>query len=40
VVAIYFSVESWTAMLGLLTGVIVADREGRVADGLSSGLLD
>jgi O-antigen ligase len=40
IVAIYFSVESMTAVLGLLTGVIVADREGRVADGLSSGLLD
>lgn len=39
VVAIYFSVEDMTAVLGLLTGVIVADHEGRAADAMSSGLL-
>ena len=38
VVAIYFSVEDMTAVLGLLTGVIVADSEVRVADRLDSGL--
>lgn len=40
VVAIYFSTEDMTAMLGLLTGVIVADVEGRTADRRSSGLLE
>jgi O-antigen ligase len=39
VVAIYFSTEDMTAILGLLAGVIVADREGRAADGESSGLV-
>jgi hypothetical protein len=39
-VAIYFAVEDMTAMLGLLTGVIVADRYGPAADGERSGLLD
>ena len=29
VVAIYFTVEDMTAVLGLLTGVLVADAEGR-----------
>jgi hypothetical protein len=29
-----------TAVLGLLAGVIVADRDDRGADGLSSGLLE
>jgi O-antigen ligase len=38
VVAIYFSVEDMTAVLGLLTGVIVADSEGRAAEGLGSAL--
>lgn len=38
VVAIYFSVEDMTAVLALLTGVIVADSEGRVLDRLDSGL--
>jgi O-antigen ligase len=38
VVAIYFSVEDMTAVLGLLTGVIVADFEGPAADRLGSGL--
>ncbi|MBK5218720.1 MAG: O-antigen ligase family protein [Thermoleophilia bacterium] len=38
IVAIYFSVEDMTAVLGLLTGVIVADAENRAADGLESGL--
>lgn len=40
VVAIYFTVENMTAVLGLLTGVIVADHEDRAAAGLSSGLLE
>jgi O-antigen ligase len=40
VVAIYFTVENMTAVLGLLAGVIVADRDDRGADGLSSGLLE
>lgn len=40
VVAIYFTVENMTAVLGLLTGVIVADREDRAASELSSGLLE
>ena len=39
VIAIYFTVEDMTAVLGLLTGVIVADREGPAADGEASGLL-
>jgi O-antigen ligase len=39
VLAIYFTVEDMTAVLGLLTGVIVADRQGRAADGEPSGLL-
>jgi O-antigen ligase len=39
VVAIYFTVEDMTAVLGLLTGVIVADSEGRAAAGEDSGLL-
>lgn len=40
VVAIYFTVENMTAVLGLLSGVIIADREDRGAAGLSSGLLE
>lgn len=39
VVAIYFTVEDMTAVLGLLAGVLVADAEGRAADGEPSGLL-
>jgi O-antigen ligase len=39
VVAIYFTVEDMTAVLGLLTGVIMADFESRAADGRSSGLI-
>jgi O-antigen ligase len=39
VLAIYFTVEDMTAILGLLTGVLVADREGPAADGEASGLL-
>jgi O-antigen ligase len=38
IVAIYFSVEDMTAVLGLLTGVIVADSEVRAPDRLRSGL--
>lgn len=38
VVAIYFTVIDMTAVLGLLTGVIVADSEGRELDSLPSGL--
>lgn len=38
VVAIYFTSVDMTAMLGLLTGVIVADAEGRVREGRGSGL--
>jgi O-antigen ligase len=38
IVAIYFSVEDMTAVLGLLTGVIIADSEVRVPDRLNSGL--
>jgi O-antigen ligase len=38
-VAIYFTVEDMTAVLGLLTGVIVADREGRATAREGSGLL-
>jgi O-antigen ligase len=36
VVAIYFTVEDMTAILGLLTGVIAADRETRALDGQRS----
>ena len=39
VVAIYFSVDDMTAIFGLLTGVIVADAEGRARSGRSSGLV-
>lgn len=39
VVAIYFTVENMTTMLGLLCGVIVADRLGAAASGEPSGLL-
>jgi O-antigen ligase len=39
VVAIYFTVEDMTAVLGLLTGVIVADSEGRAGEGRESGLI-
>jgi O-antigen ligase len=39
VVAIYFSVEDMTAVLGLLTGVLVADAQGPAARGEESGLL-
>ncbi len=38
VVAIYFTTEDMTAVLGLLTGVIVADRGSRAAAGEPSGL--
>ncbi|HZK15815.1 MAG TPA: O-antigen ligase family protein [Solirubrobacterales bacterium] len=38
VVAIYFSVEDMTAVLGLLTGIVVADSEGPALDGERSGL--
>jgi O-antigen ligase len=38
IVAIYFSVEDMTAVLGLLTGVIVADTEGRAVEDLDSAL--
>jgi O-antigen ligase len=38
IVAIYFSVEDMTAILGLLAGVIVADHEGQASDRLRSGL--
>jgi O-antigen ligase len=38
IVAIYFSVDDMTAVLGLLTGVIVADSEGRAVEGLDSAL--
>jgi O-antigen ligase len=37
-VAIYFSVEDMTVMLGVLAGVIVADADGPAAAGLDSGL--
>ena len=40
VVAIYFTVEDMTAVLGLLAGVLVADQEGPAAVGESSGLLE
>lgn len=39
IVAIYFSVEDMTTVLGLLTGVIVADREGPAADAAPSELI-
>jgi O-antigen ligase len=39
IVAIYFSVEDMTTVLGLLTGVIAADYEGRAADAADSGLI-
>jgi O-antigen ligase len=39
VVAIYFTVEDMTAILGLLTGVLVADAEGRAAAKEPSGLM-
>lgn len=39
VVAIYFTVEDMTAVLGLLAGVIAADREGRAAAGYDSDLV-
>lgn len=38
IVAIYFSVDDMTAVLGLLAGVIVADSEGRAAEQLDAGL--
>ena len=38
VVAIYFTVEDMTAVLGMLAGIIVADGEGRAAAGRGSGL--
>jgi O-antigen ligase len=40
IVAIYFTVENMTVVLALLTGVIVADHEGRAATEPSSGLLE
>ncbi|HEX8752627.1 MAG TPA: O-antigen ligase family protein [Solirubrobacterales bacterium] len=39
VVAIYFTVEDMTAVLGVLAGVITADTTGPAADGERSGLL-
>lgn len=38
-VAIYFTVEDMTAVLGLLAGVIVADAQGRARVGRGSGLM-
>ena len=38
IVAIYFSVEDMTAVLGLLTGIIVADSAGPALEGARSGL--
>jgi len=38
-VALYFTAEDMVAMLGLLTGVIVADHTSRAAEGKPSGLL-
>jgi O-antigen ligase len=38
VVAIYFTVEDMTAVLGLLTGIVVADHQGRGAAGEDAGL--
>lgn len=38
-VAIYFTVEDMTAVLGLLAGLIVADAEGRARAGRGSGLI-
>lgn len=40
VVAIYFTVENMTAVLGLLAGVIIADQRDRGAKGETSGLLE
>lgn len=37
-VAIYFTIVEMTTLIGLLTGVIVADADGRGAEGLDSGL--
>ncbi|MEX1140854.1 MAG: O-antigen ligase family protein [Thermoleophilaceae bacterium] len=37
-VALYFTVEDMTAIIGLLAGVIVADHDVRAAAGLDSGL--
>ena len=39
VVAIYFSVEDMTAVLGLLAGVLVADMEGPYRRREPSGLI-
>jgi O-antigen ligase len=39
IVAIYFSAEDMTTVLGLLAGVIVADHEGPAADAADSGLV-
>lgn len=39
IVAIYFSVEDMTTVLGMLAGTIVADYEGPAADAADSGLL-
>lgn len=39
VVAIYFTVADMTAVVGLLAGVLVADREGPAAVGEASGLV-
>ena len=39
VVAIYFTVDDMTAVLALLTGVIIADAEGRAAQGKNSDLV-
>jgi O-antigen ligase len=38
VVAIYFTVDDMTGILGLLAGMIIADSEGRAARGEPSGL--
>lgn len=38
VVAIYFTVEDMTAVLGLLTGIVIADFEGPAAEHEASGL--
>ncbi len=40
IVAIYFTTEDMTAVLGLLSGVIVADAKGRAAEGRPSGLIE
>ena len=39
IVAIYFTTEDMTAVLGMLAGILVADPEGRAAAGEDSGLL-